>query len=128
MNQRGKPGRPETKKLHEHTEDKRIAEEKRKFGGTRRYEADKKRSIFFLALGAKGKRVFAQKHSRVKVPAISFKDFFDLIETVFLKPTNISFERYKLLSRKQKDRESYEQFWGALSGLAKLCEIGVNAE
>ena len=45
-----------------------------------------------------------------------------------MKPTNIMFERYKLLSRKQKNRESYEQFWGALSDLARSCEIGINAE
>ena len=32
------------------------------------------------------------------------------------------------MSRKQKDRESYEQFWGALSDLARSCEIGINAE
>ena len=38
------------------------------------------------------------------------------------------FERYKKLSRKQKDREFYEQFWGTLSDLARSCEIGINAE
>ena len=31
------------------------------------------------------------------------------------------FERYKLLNRKQKDRESFEQFWGALTALASTC-------
>ena len=51
-----------------------------------------------------------------------------MLELVFIKPTNITFERYKLLSRKQKDRESYEQIWGALSDLARSCEIGINAE
>ena len=65
----------------------------------RRYEEirgrQKKRSILFLALGAEGKRVFAQKHPRVKVLAIYFKEIFDLIETAFIKSTNISFERYK---------------------------------
>ena len=32
------------------------------------------------------------------------------------------------MNRKQKDRESYEQFWGALSDLARSCEIGIKAE
>ena len=81
-----------------------------------------------MALGAEGKRVFAQKHPRVKVLGILFKEFYELLELAFIKPTNITFERYKLLSRKQKDRESYEQFWGALSYLARSCEIGINAE
>ena len=119
----------ETMRVYEHAEEKRLAEEKRKFGGMRRYEADKKvRSILYLALGAEGKRVFAQKHPRVKILGISFKEFYEMLELAFIKPTNITFERYKLLSRKQKDRESYEQFWGALSDLARSCEIGINAE
>ena len=126
MNHGGKPGRPEMKR---HAEDKKIAEERQKFGGMRRYEANKKvRTILYLALGAEGKRVFAQEHPRVEVLEISFKEFFDLLETAFIKPTNITFERYKLLSRKQNDMESYEQFWGALSDLARSCEIGINAE
>ena len=119
----------ETMRVYEHAEDKRLAEEKRKFGGMRRYGADKKvRSILYLALGAEGKRVFAQKHPRVKVIGISFKEFFELLEAAFIKPTNITLERYKLLSRKQKDKESYKQFWSALSDLARSCEIGINAE
>ena len=119
----------ETMRVYEHAEDKRIAEKKRKFRGMRRYEAKKKvRSVLYLALGAERKRVFAQKHPRVNVLGISFKNIFDLLESAFIKTTNIRFERYKLLSRKQKDRESYEQFWGALSDLAGSCEIGINAE
>ena len=81
-----------------------------------------------MALGAEGKRVFTQKHPSVKILGISLKKFFDLRETVFIKPKNITSERYKLLSRKQKDMESYEQFWGALSDLERSCEIGINAE
>ena len=118
----------ETMRVYEHAEDKRI-EEKRKIRGMRRYEADKKvRSILYLALGAEGKRVFAQKHPRVKILAISFKEFLDVLETAFIKPTNITFERYILLSRKQKDRDSCERFWRALSDLVRSCEIGINAE
>ena len=110
----------ETMRVYEHAEDKRIAEEKRKFRGMRRYEAEKKvRSVLYLALGAEAKKVFAQKHPRVKVLGISFKNIFDLLESVFIKPTNIRFERYKLLSIKQKDRDSYEQFWGALSKIMR---------
>ena len=101
-------------RVYEHAEEKRLAEEKRKFGGMRRYKADKKvRSILYLALGAEAKIIFAQKHPRVKVLGISFKEFYELLESAFIKPTNITFERYKLLSRKQKDRESYKKFWGA---------------
>ena len=50
------------------------------------------------------------------------------MDAAFVKPAKIAFGRYKLLSRKQKDRESYKHFWGALSDRAILCEIGINAE
>ena len=47
-------------------EDKKFSEEKGKFGGMRRFEADKTvRSVLYLALGAEKKRVSAQKHPRV---------------------------------------------------------------
>ena len=40
-----------------------------------------------------------------------------------MRKTNITFERHKLLNRKQRDRESLEQFWGALAEMAKSCDI-----
>ena len=111
-------------KQYESTEEKRINEEKRKFNRMRRTEADKKlRSIFlFLALGSEGNRVFTQKNPRVKILAITFSEFWTLLDAAFNKPPNTTFERYKLLNRKQKDRESYEQFWGALADLAIIKE------
>ena len=53
-----------TMKQYESAEEKRINEEKRKFNGIRRTEADKKlRSILFLGLGAKEKE-FLHKRTR----------------------------------------------------------------
>ena len=111
-------------KQYESAEEKRINEKKRKFNGIRRTERDKKlRSIFILALGSEGKRVFTQKNPRVKILAIKFSEFWTLLDAAFNKPPNTTFERYKLLNRKQKDRESYEHFWGALTDLASTCNI-----
>ena len=111
-------------KQYESAEENRINEEKRKFNGMRRTKADKKlRSILFLALGSEGKRVFSQKNPRVKILAITFSEFWNLLDAAFNKPPNTTFERYKLLNRKQEHRESYEQFWGALMDLASMCNI-----
>ena len=64
-------------KQYEAAEEKRINEEKRKFNGLRRTEADKKLlSIFFLVQGSEGKKVFTQKNTRVKILAISFTEFW----------------------------------------------------
>ena len=111
-------------KQYEAAEEKRINEEKRNLNGMRRTEADQKlRSILILALESEEKRVFTQKNPRVKISAISFSEFWTLLDAAFNKPPNTTFERYNLLNRKQKDRESYEKIWGALTDLASLFNI-----
>ena len=101
-----------------------IKSETKKFNGMRLEEADKKlRSILYLALGNEGKKIFGQKFTRVKGLQISFKEFWENLSTAFVRKTNITFERHKLLNRKQRDRESLEQFWGALAEMAKRCNI-----
>ena len=87
-------------------------------------EADKKlRSILYLALGNEGKKNFGQKFMRVKVLQISFKEFWENLSIAFVRKINLTFERHKLLNRKQRDRELLEQFWGALAEMAKRCDI-----
>ena len=90
----------------------------------RRTEADKKlHSISILALRSERKRVFTQKNPSVKILAISFTEFWTLLDAAFNKPPNTKFERYKLQNRKQKDRETYEQCCRALMDLASTCNI-----
>ena len=97
-------------KQYEAAEEKRINEEKRNLNGMRRTEADQKlRSILILALESEEKRVFTQKNPRVKISAISFTEFWTLLDAAFNKPPNTTFERHNLLNRKQKDRESLEK-------------------
>ena len=75
-------------------------------------EADKKfRSVLYLALGNEGKRIFGQKFTKVKILQISYKDFWYFQAAAFVRKTNVTFEWHKLLNRKQRDRESLEQFW-----------------
>ena len=108
MTIRGKPGRPKTRRDANLQERRKQKNRAGKFGGMRRNKADKKiRSALILALGSKEKRAFSQKHPRVKVYFITVKEIFDFLESEFVKPANITFKRYKLMSRKQKNRESY---------------------
>ena len=106
-----------------------IKTETKKFNGMRIEEADKKlRSVLYLALGNEGKRIFGQKFTKVKVLHISFKQFWEFLAIAFVRKTNVTFERHKLLNRKQRDRESLEQFWGALAEMAKKCDITAGEE
>ena len=101
-----------------------IKSETKKFNGMRLEEADKKlRSLLYLAVGNEGKKLFGQKFTRVKDLQISFKEFLENLSIAFVRKTNITFERRKLYNRKQKDRESLENFWGALAEMAKICDI-----
>ena len=83
-----------------------IRSETKNFHGMRIEEADKKlRSILYLALGNEGKRIFGQKITKIKILQISFNEFWEHLATA-------TFERHKLLNRKQRDRGSLEQFSG----------------
>ena len=82
----------------------------------------------YLALGNKGKRLFGQKFTKVKILQVSFKECWDFLATAFVRKTNVTFERHKLLHRKQCDRKSLEPFWGALAEMVKKCDIAAGEE
>ena len=97
-----------------------IKYETKKFNGMRLEEADKKlRSVLYLALENEGKRIFGQKFTKLKILQLSFEEFWHSLAIAFVRKTNVAFERHKLLNRKQRDRESLEQFWGALADILK---------
>ena len=106
-----------------------IKSETKKFSGMRLEEADERlRSVLYLASGNEGKRIFGQKSTKINILQISLKEFWDFLATAFVRKTNVTFERHKLLNRKQRDRESIEQFWCALAEMNKKCDIGAGEE
>ena len=86
------------------------------------------RSILYLALGNEEKKIFGQKFTRVKILQTSSKEFWENLSMAIVRKTNVTFERHKLLNRKQRDRESLEQFWGALAEMAKRCNISARED
>ena len=92
-------------------------------------EALKKlRSILHLALGNEGKKIFGQKFTRVKILQISFEEFWEYASIAFVRKTNVTFERHKLLNRNQRDSKSLEQCWGALAEMARRCNISAGED
>ena len=88
------------------SENAQITLERKTFKGMRMEEADKKTSsVLYLALGIKGKRVFSQNFFEVKIVRIVFAEFWDFLNQAFITKPNVTFERHKLLRRRQKDRE-----------------------
>ena len=51
-----------------------------------------------------------------------------ILATAFVRKTNVTFEKHKFLNRKQRDRESLEQFLGVLAEMAKKCDIAAGDE
>ena len=84
--------------------------ETKKVNRMRIEEADNKlRSIIYLALGNEGKPIFGQKFTKVKNISNFLhreKEIWENLATAFVRKTNVTFERHKLLNRKQGDRES----------------------
>ena len=111
-------------KSYEGVDEKRINQEKKKHNGIRRADVDKNlRSNRFLAFGSEGKRVFAKKKTLVKVLAILFTEFWNLLNTAFKKTSKTTFKRFKLLNLKPKDREIRTILGLSLKDLASTCNV-----
>ena len=85
-------------------------------------------SVMFLSLGAAARKTLADKYPTMKVAETSFKDFVKNCEDTFNTKRNRTLDRFRFLSRKQKQTESLEQFWHALNGMAADCDFGAQTE
>ena len=56
--------------------------------------------------------------------ATRYPRVLDEFESVFKKKRNETFEMYQLLSRKQREGETFEEFHSVLSGIAARCLLG----
>ena len=55
---------------------------------------------------------------------IRYPRILDAFEEIFKKERNETFETHQLLSRRQREGESLEQFHSVLKGLAAICSLG----
>ena len=60
----------------------------------------------------------------VNVERLTTKELWDQLEAIFIRPRNITCDRYLLLTRKQKKDETVEQFHLALKKLVEHCNLG----
>ena len=82
------------------------------------------RARIYLSLGTEGLRRFKVKHPNLKLQETTFRDLFKLMETVFKKERNLTYERFILFTREQKASERMSDFHAALSEQASKCELG----
>ena len=86
--------------------------------------ADRKaKSLIYLSLGIEGRKMHARKFPHTNVESKSTMELWDELEQAFIRPRNVTFDRYLLLTRKQHRRETIEQFHSALRSLAEHCQL-----
>ena len=87
--------------------------------------ADKKaKSMVYLTIGIEGRRM----HTHPKIPTHKRREHHDTLweelDLTFIRPRNVTFDRYLLLTRRQQKGETMEQFHSALRSLAEFCQLG----
>ena len=85
---------------------------------------DQKRvSLLYLSIGTEGRRLLTQKFSHDNIYDLTTLKLWEMMEIAFIRPRNITFDRYVFFSRKQKKGGTVEQFYSILKELAENCDF-----
>ena len=81
-------------------------------------------SVLYLALGSAERKSIADKFPSTNIATVTQADLLKICQECVEKPKNETLDRFKFLSRKQKEGDSLKQFWNELNGLASKCNFG----
>ncbi len=89
-----------------------------------REEADGQvKSLLYMMLGSEARRHFQFRLPHVRIVDTSLAELWMNLDNVFHRERNISVDRVALISRRQREGESLEQFHAVLTGLAAKCQL-----
>ena len=80
-------------------------------------------SLLYLIIGTEGRRLQTQKFPHDNIYDLTTIKLWKMMETAFIRPRIITFDRYVFFSRKQKKGEIVEQFFSILEELAENCDF-----
>ena len=80
-------------------------------------------SLLYLSIGTEGRRLLTQKFPHDNIYDLTTLILWEMMEIAFIRPRNITFDRYVFFSRKQKKGETVEQFYSILKELAENCDF-----
>ena len=80
-------------------------------------------SLLYLSIGTEGRGLLTQKFPHDNIYDLTTLKLWEMMEIVFIRPRNITFDRYVFVSRKQKKGETVEQFYSILKELAENCDF-----
>ena len=94
------------------------------------------RSYIYLCLGTEAQMRVSQYYLNLKIHDTTTRDLWGRLQAVFVKPRNLTFDRYEAFTRKQGKTETLEEFHCRLTELVvkgnfkcKACnDGGVEAE
>ena len=87
--------------------------------------ADKRaKSMVYLTIRIEGRRMYTRKYPHTNVEIITTLQLWEELELTFIRPRNVPFDHYLLLTRRQQKGETMEQFHSALRSLAEFCQLG----
>ena len=84
----------------------------------------KVKSLIYLSLGVEGREKHGRKFPHTNVETKTTIEIWEELETTSIRPRNVTFDRYLLLTRRQHRGETMEQFHSALRSLAEHCQLG----
>ena len=80
-------------------------------------------SLLDLSIGTEGRRLLTQEFPHDNIYDLTTLKLWEMMEIAFIRPRNITFDRYVFFSRKQKKGETVEQFYSILKELAENCDF-----
>ena len=80
-------------------------------------------SLLYLSIGTEGRRLLTQKFPHNNIYDLTTLKLWEMMKITFVRPRNITFDRYVFFSRKQKKGETVEQFYSILKELAENCDF-----
>ena len=80
-------------------------------------------SLLYISIGTEGRRLLAQKFPHDNIYDLTTLKLWEMMEIAFIRPRNITFDRYVFLSRKQKKGETAEQFYSILKEMVENCDF-----
>ena len=80
-------------------------------------------SLLYLSIGIEGRRLLMQKFPYDVIYDLSTLKLWEMLEIDFIRPKNITFERYVFFFRKQKKGETVEHSYSVLEELAENCNF-----
>ena len=82
------------------------------------------RALIYVTIGHEGRRMQTRSYRYVNVKRLTTKKLWNQFEATFIRPGNIKYDRYLLLTWKQQKKETVEQFHLALKELSDYYNLG----